>query len=281
MPSIPYDASREALLQPARRDTVFRPGDAAMSVAVVCAEASRLAYLKFEGDAAQKRRLDDALALAALEAAVPMSAADTDTQAFATRFPDGRRRIVFRGTEPDSVGDIGTDLLATLVDWPPGGKVHRGFARAFASVREMIDHWLRDPPGGPILFTGHSLGAALATLAASHFGPACLLTFGSPRVGDETFSATFSPACVHRYVNCCDVVTRVPPEGLWYRHAREARYIDRTGTLRRDATPEDCEADQATARGDYALESAWVFGNVLLRDLADHAPINYVRALFP
>ena len=39
------------------------------------------------------------------------------------------------------------------------------------------------------------------------------------------------------------------------------------------------EEDQSTARKKYLLEHAWRFGNVVTRDLADHAPINYVSAL--
>lgn len=43
-----------------------------------------------------------------------MHATSTGTQAFAARCADGQRLVVFRGTEPDSAGHIGTDLLGTL-----------------------------------------------------------------------------------------------------------------------------------------------------------------------
>lgn len=279
MPSIPYDASRAALLHPERRPTVFRAGAPLPSLDGICAEVARLAYLRFESDAAQKASLDAALAIVGLSAAVPVTARGTDTQAFATRFADGQRLIAFRGTEPDSVGDIGTDLLATLAEWPPGGRVHQGFARAFDSVRPVIDRWLRDHPGPAPIFTGHSLGAALATLAASHWAPARYITFGSPRVGNEAFADGLADADGTRYVNCCDIVTCVPPDGPWYRHVGPARYIDRTGVLRDDLAPAEIEADQLAARSEYLMQGTWIIGNVLMRDLADHAPINYVRAL--
>lgn len=39
--------------------------------------------------------------------------------------------------------------------------------------------------------------------------------------------------------------------------------------------------DRTTARIEYLRDEAWRTGAVLVRDLADHAPINYERALFP
>lgn len=280
MPSIPYDASRDALLRPALRGTVFQAQSAAPALPALCAELSRLAYLHFESGIAAKSSLDDALARVGLAPATPIFAPGTHTQAFATRGPDGRRIVAFRGTEPDSVGDIGTDLLATLVGWPHGGNVHRGFARAYASVQADIDRWLdADDDGTPPVFTGHSLGAALATLAASHRRAAVLVTFGSPRVGDDVFVAGMSAIDSARYVNCCDIVTSVPPAGRWYRHVEPMHYIDRHGVLRPDIAPTEIETDRSAARAEYLRQVTWVSGNVLLRDLADHAPINYVRAL--
>jgi hypothetical protein len=280
MPSISYDASRDALLRPALRETVFPSQSAAPALPALCAELSRLAYLQFESDPAAKSSLDDALARVGLAPARPIFAPGTHTQAFATRGLDGRRIVVFRGTEPDAVGDIGTDLLATLVSWPHGGKVHRGFARAYASVQAEVDRWLdAHDDGTPPVFTGHSLGAALATLAASHRRAAVLVTFGSPRVGDDVFVAGMSAIDTQRHVNCCDIVTSVPPSGLWYRHVEPMCYIDRHGALRPDITPTEIETDRAAARTEYLKQGTWVSGNVLLRDLADHAPINYVRAL--
>jgi pimeloyl-ACP methyl ester carboxylesterase len=64
-------------------------------------------------------------------------------------------------------------------------------------------------------FTGHSLGGALATLAADRHGDsAAVYTFGSPLVGDDAFAAGFNnrhEGRSFRYVNGDDLVTRVPP----------------------------------------------------------------------
>jgi hypothetical protein len=58
-------------------------------------------------------------------------------------------------------------------------------------------------------------------------------------------------------------------------------YIDSAGQLRTSMTREKIEADRTRARIDYLRDEAWRTGAVLVRDLADHAPINYERVLFP
>ena len=66
----------------------------------------------------------------------------------------------------------------------------------------------------PLFITGHSLGGALATIAAkklSHEGGiAACYTFGSPRVGDEEWIADIKTP-VYRLVNAADCVTMLPP----------------------------------------------------------------------
>jgi predicted lipase len=67
---------------------------------------------------------------------------------------------------------------------------------------------------------GHSLGAALATLAADRLPDVQgLYTFGSPRVGDKGFQAHFRVKA-YRLVNGKDIVPTVPGEGP-FRHVGE------------------------------------------------------------
>jgi hypothetical protein len=144
--------------------------------------------------------------------------------------------VAFRGTQPDQWSDIFDDAFAVLVPWDrKGSGVHAGFKLALDRV------W---PKLGPILtelaktrrlwFTGHSLGAALATLAADRCpDSAGVLTVGSPRVGDPHFSDQFNArfaARAFRFVNNTDVVTHVPPPlPLPYKHVGELHHIDRSG----------------------------------------------------
>jgi hypothetical protein len=168
-----------------------------------------------------------------------------------------------------------------MVEGPTGGAVHAGFANAFSGVGSKVRKWLDNHRGMQVIVTGHSLGGALATLSASQWAASRLVTFGSPRVGNVAFVGTVRAEAVARYVDCCDIVTRVPPETPWYTHVGATMYIDSAGQLRTSMTQEKIEADRTRARIDYLRDEAWRTGTVLVRDLADHAPINYERALFP
>jgi hypothetical protein len=283
MLQIPYDASRAALLNPGLREPVFDQDTLPPpTLAALCAECARLAYLHFERDTAAQRLLVDALADMGISHWQGFNDPASGTQAFAAIVTQtGQPLVVFRGTEPDQITDLGVDLIATLVKWPAGGLVHAGFASAFGSVQPAIATWLaRCGAAKPPVFTGHSLGAALATLAASTWRSSLHFTFGSPRVGNAEFVSTIDLATATRFVNCCDIVTRLPPiaPGL-YAEAGPMTYIDRNGIVEADISEGVVAEDCNQARRDYLIHDAWVNGNVWARDLADHSPINYVRAL--
>ena len=114
-------------------------------------------------------------------------------------------------------------------------KVHRGFERALNSIWEKLYAAL----GGcavfnvqnckPIFVTGHSLGGALAILAAlsldrNGFQVAQVYTFGQPRVGNGDFKKRYDAALgdkTFRVVYEEDIVARIPHLPDWgdlYRH---------------------------------------------------------------
>ena len=279
-----YDSSRSALLHPENRPPLLSerhqwPDDA------LCAELSRLAYIRFENGGSGKNLLDAALASAGLSRSQTFSDSKTGTQAFVTiRVNDATGFIVFRGTQTDDPSDIGTDADIQLSDGSTGGKVHTGFSHAFNAVWPGVHAWLTKSETSALLITGHSLGAALATLAASSLSSderrrARLVTFGAPRVGDASFCAHLNGLPVTRYVDCCDLVTLLPPSILGYDHVHGLAYIDRFGILREKSTEEEMREDQKAARLDYLMSQSWRTGNVAIRDLADHAPINYVSGV--
>jgi hypothetical protein len=146
--------------------------------------------------------------------------------------------VAFRGTEGDQWNDILTDAKFAQIPWQVG-RVHAGFAQAVREIEPRLTPVInRLAAGRTLWFCGHSLGAALATLAADLYGSTrAVCTFGSPRVGDRAFAAAFTEKFAGRalrFVNAHDVVTHVPPPILvpWhFRHVAPGRFIDRAGRI--------------------------------------------------
>lgn len=109
---------------------------------------------------------------------------------------------------------------------------HRGFTAIYSSAREELIRALgKLPPEKSLYVTGHSLGAALATLCAvdtaanTAFRSPFLYTYGSPRVGDPDFAkacAAYVPNS-WRFANVFDVVTLAPPT-VYKLPRRDKRY---------------------------------------------------------
>src|SRR5207249_4492483 len=98
-----------------------------------------------------------------------------------------------------------------------------------AAVSEQLDRLLHaKSPGQKLWLTGHSLGGALATLAAAHLGRDAvqgLYTYGCPRVGDVKFTSVLPEASHFRFVHRRDWVVEQPPEFLGYVHAGTLRQV--------------------------------------------------------
>ncbi len=124
--------------------------------------------------------------------------------------------LAFRGTEATSIKDIKADARGTAAACETGGKIHTGFKEAYDLVRFDIEKKLKEVAfqDKALFITGHSLGGALATVAAKKLlhkgGVSGCYTFGSPRVGDEEWIGSFKTP-VYRLVNAADCVTMLPP----------------------------------------------------------------------
>lgn len=148
--------------------------------------------------------------------------------------------VVCRGTEPHEWNDIKADANAATVLVENAGRVHRGFNREVDDLWPLIQAHLQSiPKQKQQWFTGHSLGGAMATICAGRCflsdacpNPAELYTYGSPRVGNKRF-VNFVKLTHYRWVHNNDIVTRVPPPWMGYRHTGVEMYLDRNGNLRR------------------------------------------------
>lgn len=207
--------------------------------------------------------------------------------------------LTFRGTQVDdfwqSVLDWTTDARFVPVLDSHGDWVHAGFKSATEQVwRDVSGHirTLQNAKRRPLWICGHSLGAALATVAANlcaddpALGFAGLYTFGSPRVGDRRFGAEITPAVVFRFQHDSDLVTHVPL-GLVFHHVGALQYIDGSGHLHANVDgPAQLLLRVSAAMSPIAAHSLSGLLHHSGHDLplpgflADHAPINYAIVIW-
>ncbi len=146
--------------------------------------------------------------------------------------------IACRGTEPDEWNDLKADVNALTVLAETVGRVHRGFKREVDDLWPKIERIVGNDRR-VLWFTGHSLGGAIATISAgrcylSHVPatPQHVYTYGAPRVGTRRYVNHVSLELT-RWVNNNDIVTRIPPIWLGYRHVGRRMYLDSDGRVRR------------------------------------------------
>ncbi|PTB69470.1 alpha/beta-hydrolase [Trichoderma citrinoviride] len=113
-------------------------------------------------------------------------------------------------------------------DFAPGCEVHDGFQKAWNEIADAataaVTQAAAANPAFGIVATGHSLGGAVATLAATVLRtqgfPVDVYTYGSPRVGNDVYAnfVTSQPGGEFRVTHVDDPVPRLPPLLLEYRH---------------------------------------------------------------
>ena len=196
--------------------------------------------------------------------------------------------IAFRGTSNPGQWLRDVRFFPIEHEW---GLVHAGFKHGIEIAEpDLAAFEILAVKTGHVWITGHSLGGALAVMAAArmkmHGINTALYTYGQPRVGLGGFAGRFEAELAGkliRFVNQSDVVPRVPP-GLLYRHmgiikhivpgALEGMSSDLAETEQEPLTDEEFAGLQQSLQqpGAEALEG-------MLPWLSDHSITEYVRLL--
>lgn len=159
---------------------------------------------------------------------------------------DASKEIVVSWRGSTVILDLISDFTAIRTEWPPqvnGSKVHTGFLTAYRSASKYIQKNMVEVasqfPDYKIVLTGHSLGAAEATLAAMDIvsnQPQLmdrmeLYTYGGPRVGNSVFANWLSgqPFPIYRVVYKEDIVTHVPFRSMGYQHVSQEVWYGKDG----------------------------------------------------
>ena len=199
----------------------------------------------------------------------------TDTQGVFGEAQGNALVVGFRGSEETGLWDWITDLKFVQQVYPYGEKkdsqvkVHYGFITAYQSVRDAVLAQVKQSPHQRVICTGHSLGGALATLAALDIQynfpdkQVSCYTFGSPKVGNDYFVKSYNKRVpnTYRFVNSADKVPDLPPGT--YEHVGALHHIGQVG-------------QQVTEQVTNLMDK--VMGKVMDK-VEDHFPQNYIKAL--
>jgi Lipase (class 3) len=216
----------------------------------------------------------------------------------------GATFVTFAGSDPLKFEDWITDFDAVQ----SADDLHSGFQNAVETIWPVIQTAIANRPAAnePLFFTGHSLGGALAILAAARAAnepklqTTVVYTFGSPRTGGSTFFDGYPLGdTTFRLINGNDIVPTVPPAQPGdYRHVGQSIQCPTDGRF--DGAPVSAAAankpdiiDGAVQAGLADLRAFAAFrlirgigprpldrlAGLLPRMVRDHVPTNYFRAL--
>ena len=163
----------------------------------------------------------------------------TDTQVH-VGVEDNNIYVVCRGTS--SCQDVISDLKIwrKKCDYLQNTSIHSGFLEQYTAVREHVRNEITSLMNESIkrvVFCGHSLGAALATIAALDYKlqeatEVICVTFASPRVGNKSFSKLFNKNIdmSHRIVFHRDPVTFLPTI-IRFNHVKGCIHFKKNGKV--------------------------------------------------
>ncbi len=141
--------------------------------------------------------------------------------------------LTFEGTDPLVIANWVTNFSFRLNQ----DGVHQGFDAALQAAWPDVATALRAAgPAIRLFVVGHSLGGALAALAAVRIRKESglvadgIYTFGMPRIGNPAFAQAYDEAFgerTYRLVHGEDIVPTVPPSNFNFRHVGRLLHCER------------------------------------------------------
>ena len=149
--------------------------------------------------------------------------------------------LSFRGSVSKANWKIDRQLIRVHTDLCHKCKVHKGFWRSWSQIQDntlgMVKAVMDKHPKYQLAVTGHSLGGAIATLAAAkirnssepYADNTLLVTFGSPRIGNKRTAEFLTKQSDHsfRVTAVDDIIPRLPFHTFGYYHMSPEYWIYR------------------------------------------------------
>ncbi|MCJ1392727.1 hypothetical protein MMC18_005598 [Xylographa bjoerkii] len=159
---------------------------------------------------------------------------------------DDKNRMVivaFRGSDSWTNWVVNLEMIRVATGWCDDCNVHDGYWKSWHEIKDrivpLLEKAVEEHPEYRIIITGHSLGAAIATIAAAEvrmIGPHFmkfteLYSYGSPRVGNRPLAAFLSThsKLSYRITAADDPIPRMPGAVLGYRHFSPEYWIPTHG----------------------------------------------------
>lgn len=206
-----------------------------------------------------------------------------DVYGYVAKLVDGSAVLSFRGTEGIRDWILDFDLTSVTLPNCTGCKLHEGFYMAWVALRgqalDALDK-MGAKTGPGVYVTGHSLGAAMANVAAYDLAtlgyPLAhpLINFGQPRTGDPAYAAAYAALVTnrtaagvgdgtssYRVVHAADPVPQLPPQLLGYAHSPVEVWYNEASTsytLCEEASGEDPQCSDSRVDLDFADHTVYL-----------------------
>jgi len=177
--------------------------------------------------------------------------------------------VAFRGSSNIQNWILNVDIDQESYPGVSGADVHQGFYEDYLALQEQVISGVTSAVSAvgatSVVVTGHSLGAALATIAALDLvanhasilrgATVSVYNYGSPRVGNQAFANYYNSKVPNTY-RCTfedDIVPHVPPELSGFYHVSNEYHWSTTSSYKACSGGEDSSCADGVGILDYSI----------------------------